>query len=117
MQLSVRLDAKRRMLVYDCYEFKPKAWSVYSGPLPSEREFLKAERTLDPSGGMGGGGGGGYYVESDEDSRVDDEDPSMDEPVQPRDPSKPFSKVMCIRVLMSRTLSIYFFGKRVEEKE
>ena len=82
LQLSVRVDDKRRALNFDCYEYKPSAVhpSDDSG-LPTVRSVERFEKCT----GMGGRRGFGFGMDSDEDSEEDDDDSALDEVVQPRD--------------------------------
>ena len=46
MQLAVRVDEGRHLLVYDCHEFRPQPFDVTAGQAPSNREATKAELVL-----------------------------------------------------------------------
>ena len=69
MQLQLRIDAARGMLVYDCYEFVPdrmfKDW-----PGPTERDLTTIQKGAE-SGLFGGGGGWDYGFEDQSDDSSD----------------------------------------------
>ena len=75
MQMLVRVDKKRRRLVYDCFEAAPKRVSLKHTPLPTWREMKLADKCLNM-----GGEGGSFFYESD-----DEDDPRLDTPIELRE--------------------------------
>lgn len=73
-QLAVRVDNKRRALLYECCEFKPRALDV-NGKLPTWREIDRFDNAVRI---MGSSSHGAYYGAS-----APDDEAYLDEPVQP----------------------------------
>ena len=66
----VRVDEKRLALIYDCFEYKGKAFTV-AGPLPTNRSILRFQNAMhlrEPR--RASYGFGGYGSSEDDDSRV-----------------------------------------------
>ena len=79
MQLAVRVEPKRRMLIYDFFVWKPALIDIFSDEaLPTNRQMRKAEK-MDPMEKMGYGSD-----DDDEDDDDEEDDADLDERVQPR---------------------------------
>ena len=81
LQLSVRVDDKRRALNFDCFEYKP---TVVDPERQDSLPTLRSIERFDACTGMGDGGRDrGFGMDSDDSD--DDDDPALDEPVRHRD--------------------------------
>ena len=79
MQLAVRIEYKRRMLMYDFFVWKPALIDIFTNEgLPTNRQMRKAEK-MDPMAKLG------YYSDDDDEEDEDeDDDAELDERIKPR---------------------------------
>ena len=107
LQLSVRVDDKRLALNLDCFEYKPPpADPTTDSGLPTLR---RVER-FDSCTGMGGRNRGMFGMDSDASDSDEDDDPSLDEIVQPRDGGS-FDSDTRISLIYRATVGDFFSGR------
>ena len=78
MQLAVRIETKRRMIMYDFSVWKPALIDIFTNEgLPTNRQMRKAEK-MDPFAKLD-------YGSDYDDDEEDEEDEELDERIKPRE--------------------------------